>query len=45
MNKILEKNDPILRQTAEPIAKEEFGSEWLKQLIHDMFLNSPRIRH
>lgn len=37
MNTLLDKNDPILRQTAEPIAESEFGSNWLKKLIKTMF--------
>ncbi|TAL59639.1 MAG: peptide deformylase [Legionella sp.] len=37
MKKLLDKDDPILRQIAEPISQSEFGSEWLKELIKDMF--------
>ncbi|HAT7823828.1 TPA: peptide deformylase [Legionella pneumophila] len=37
MNTLLDKNDPILRQTAEPIKESEFGSSWLKELIETMF--------
>lgn len=37
MNTLLDKNNPILRQTAEPIAESEFGSKWLKELIKTMF--------
>lgn len=37
MNTLLDKDDPILRQTAEPIAESEFGSSWLKELIKTMF--------
>ncbi|HDP0036416.1 TPA: peptide deformylase [Legionella pneumophila] len=37
MNTLLDKNDPILRQTAEPITESEFGSNWLKELIKTMF--------
>ncbi|HAT4451886.1 MULTISPECIES: peptide deformylase [Legionella] len=37
MNTLLDKNDPILRQTAEPIGESEFGSSWLKELIKNMF--------
>lgn len=37
MNTLLDKEDPILRQTAEPIAESEFGSSWLKELIKTMF--------
>lgn len=36
MNTLLDKSDPILRQTAEPIAESEFGSIWLKELIKTM---------
>lgn len=38
MNRILDKDDPILRQTAEPVAESEFGSEWLRSLVQDMFV-------
>lgn len=34
MNTLLDKNDPILRQLAEPIT--EFGSSWLKNLVQSM---------
>ncbi|MFO2870510.1 peptide deformylase [Legionella pneumophila serogroup 1] len=37
MNTLLDKNDPILRQTAESIKESEFGSSWLKDLIKTMF--------
>ncbi|MFO9572977.1 peptide deformylase [Legionella pneumophila serogroup 1] len=37
MNTLLDKNDLILRQTAEPIKESEFGSSWLKELIKTMF--------
>lgn len=37
MNALLDKNDPILRQTAETISESEFGSKWLKELIKTMF--------
>lgn len=37
MKKLLHEDDPILRQTAEPIIETEFGSEWLKELVKDMF--------
>ncbi|HHT9911417.1 TPA: peptide deformylase [Legionella pneumophila] len=37
MNTLLDKNDPILKQTAEPISESEFGSKWLKELIKTMF--------
>ncbi|MFT4059515.1 MAG: peptide deformylase [Legionella sp.] len=38
MKIILDKNDPILRQIANPIPESEFGSIWLKELIQDMFI-------
>ncbi|HIH8949630.1 peptide deformylase [Legionella waltersii] len=37
MNTLLDKNDPILKLTAEPINESEFGSSWLKELIKTMF--------
>ena len=37
MKKLLDKDDPILRQIAEPISASEFGSEWLRELVKDMF--------
>ncbi|HCJ1069252.1 TPA: peptide deformylase [Legionella pneumophila] len=37
MNTLLDKNNPILRQTAEPISESEYGSNWLKELIKTMF--------
>lgn len=37
MKVLLDKNDPILRQTAEPISDSEFGSEWLKSITQEMF--------
>lgn len=37
MNTLLDKNDPILRQVAEPIAESEFGKDWLKNLVKTMF--------
>lgn len=37
MNTLLDKNNPILRQTADPISESEFGSSWLKELIKTMF--------
>ncbi|CZG19747.1 TPA: peptide deformylase [Legionella pneumophila] len=37
MNTLLDKNDPILKLTAEPIKESEFGSSWLKELIKTMF--------
>lgn len=36
MRTILQKDDPILRQNAEPVAQSEFGSSWLKELVQDM---------
>lgn len=36
MNTILDKNNPILRQTAEAVTAAEFGSIWLKDLVHTM---------
>jgi peptide deformylase len=38
MKTLLDKNDPILRQTSDPIPESEFGSSWLKQLVQNMFL-------
>lgn len=37
MNTILDKNDPILRLTAEQVTESEFGSAWLKNLVQEMF--------
>ncbi|HAT8692465.1 TPA: peptide deformylase [Legionella pneumophila] len=37
MNTLLDKNDPILRQTAEPLSESDFGSPWLKSLVQTMF--------
>jgi len=37
MKLLLDKNDPVLRQVAEPILESEFGSIWLKELIQDLF--------
>ncbi|MBP9777555.1 MAG: peptide deformylase [Rickettsiaceae bacterium] len=37
MKGILDKDDPILRQIAEPVAKDEFDRAWLKDLINDLF--------
>ena len=36
MNTLLDKNDPILRQIAEPVAVSEFGSAELKSLAQTM---------
>lgn len=36
MRTLLQKDDPILKQTAEPIEQSEFGSKWLKELVGDM---------
>ena len=37
MNKILDKDNPLLRRVAEPVDKLEIESEWLKTLVQDMF--------
>lgn len=37
MNTLLDKEDPLLKQTAEPIMQSEFGSPWLKNLVNTMF--------
>lgn len=37
MKTLLDKDDPILRQTAEPVAETEFGSNWLRELINNLF--------
>lgn len=37
MKTLLDKEDPVLRKNAEPITPAEFGSEWLKGLIKDLF--------
>ncbi|MFA6301664.1 MAG: peptide deformylase [Legionella sp.] len=37
MKNLLDQSDPILRQIAEPVPASEFGSEWLKALVQDMF--------
>lgn len=37
MNTLLDKDNPILRQIAEPVAETEFGSESLKRLVDEMF--------
>ena len=36
MNTLLDKNDPILRQTAGPVDESEFGGSWLKNLVQKM---------
>jgi len=36
MNKLLEKNDPLLRKISEPVPESEFGSAWLQKLASDM---------
>lgn len=36
MNKLLDKEDPILKQTAESITESEFSSSWLKTLAQTM---------
>ena len=36
MNKLLDKEDPILRKTADPIPSTEFGSDWIKSLAQTM---------
>ena len=36
MKTILEKDNPILRTMAEPVATEEFKSSWLKELVQNM---------
>lgn len=36
MRTLLQKDDPILKQKAEPIEKSKFGGKWLKELISDM---------
>ena len=36
MRKILERNDPILKQKAQPIADKDFNSDWLKDLVDEM---------
>lgn len=36
MTQLLDTEDPILRQTAEPVAISEFGSDWLKSLTKTM---------
>lgn len=38
MNELLDKNNPILRKTAAPVADSEFGSEWLNELVKKMFI-------
>ena len=36
MKTLLQKDDPILRQIADPVAQSEFGSNWLKELVREM---------
>ncbi len=36
MTQIVQKGDPILREQAQPITEEEFGSDWLQQVIEQM---------
>lgn len=36
MKTLLHKDDPILRQQANPVSQSEFGSSWLKNLVQDM---------
>lgn len=37
MKSLLDKDDPILRQTAEPVEETEISSNWLKKLVKKMF--------
>jgi len=37
MKTLLEKDDPILRQQAQPVEASEFSSQQLKQLVKDLF--------
>ncbi|WP_133127713.1 peptide deformylase [Legionella nagasakiensis] len=37
MKTLLDKDDPILRQTADPVAETEFGSNWLRELVKNLF--------
>lgn len=36
MKTLLNKDDPILRQLAQPVSESEYGSQELKQLVQDM---------
>lgn len=36
MRTLLEKENPILREKAEPISATEFGASWLKELVNEM---------
>lgn len=36
MDELLDQENPVLRQTAEPVAASEFGSQWLKNLTQTM---------
>lgn len=38
MRKLLDRHNPILRQKAKPIDTSEFRSNWLKELVEEMFL-------
>ncbi len=37
MKTLLDKDDPILRQTADPVTETEFGSNWLRELVKNLF--------
>ncbi|HAT9314947.1 TPA: peptide deformylase [Legionella pneumophila subsp. pneumophila] len=37
MNTLLDKDDPLLRQIAEPVPESEFYSPWLQDLVQTMF--------
>ncbi|MFA6302203.1 MAG: peptide deformylase [Legionella sp.] len=37
MKILLDKDDPILRQIAEPVPESEYGSIWIKELTREMF--------
>lgn len=37
MRSLLEKENPVLRQTSDAISPKEFGSDWLKNLVKDLF--------
>lgn len=38
MNRLLDKNDPLLRQIATAVTEAEFASTWLHDLIQEMFI-------
>ncbi|HBB6940330.1 TPA: peptide deformylase [Legionella pneumophila] len=38
MKTLIEKDNPVLRQVAEPVDKKDFGSQWLKDLIRNMIV-------